>query len=93
MKLSFLFSGYKMLGDKPNTKGHIMKINNDKQLKLSTAEKWLFVGHVASSLGLLLISIGTSLRLAEEGKLPTSVNGIGQSNSDQPRSRANDYFS
>ena len=78
---------------KPNTKGHIMKNNNDKQLKLSTAEKWLFVGHVASSIGLLLISIGTSLRLAEEGKLPTATSGIGQSNNDQPRSKAHDYFS
>jgi hypothetical protein len=78
---------------KPNTKGYIMKINNDKQLKLSTAEKWLFLGHVCSSLGLLLISIGTSLRLAEEGKLPTAMNSIGQNNTDQLRPRATDYFS
>jgi hypothetical protein len=55
---------------------------------LTASEKWLFVGHVLSTLGLMCLSIGSTIRLASEGKLPVQ----GNLDTKEP-SRARDYFS
>ena len=39
--------------------------------ELSAADRWLFAGNVLTALGLLAISVGTALRLAADGGLPS----------------------
>ena len=68
--------------------------------ELSTADKWIFFGNMASALGFLLISVGTTYRLASQGNLPSGrpVSGPaatepGGQPKDVAQSKARDYFS
>lgn len=64
---------------------------------LPGSEKILFAGHLATAVGFLLISIGTSLRLLESGKLLGGFPFTPHSNSPELRGRdennVRNYFS
>lgn len=73
-------------------------MNSDQPLSpLSDSEKFLFAGHIATAIGFLLISVGTSLRLLETGKLPGGFPFNSQLPSNDSRGRdenyARNYFS
>jgi hypothetical protein len=62
--------------------------------ELETSEQWIFLGNIFCSIGALAISIGTVVRLAADGKLPTGrpVANTATDSGKEPN-LAQDYFS
>lgn len=61
---------------------------------MDTSTRWIFMGNILCSVGLLAISIGTTLRMAREGTLPAGrLVTVTADPSHTERPRASDYFS
>jgi hypothetical protein len=82
------------------TTGANMKTHQSFYSSMSTPERWLFAGNLATAVGLLCISIGTTLRLVSEGNLPSGrpifTPPIGDPKNEPPKDGANiakNYFS